>query len=163
MTRHFTALLAVAIATAATAMPIASHAATTSSPVRVASCEPRSHPFDQQAGYTVAMPPPGGENSGSDVYGHPFQRPPNVTRETPVLAISYTNQTQKPIKQIDFALVSNGTLVEEVRDVGTFAPGVQIKHEFGLKSLPSGTSKCIPLQASFADGTTWKNPKLPKM
>jgi hypothetical protein len=107
------------------------------------------------------MHPPGGEYSGSDVYAHPFHQP-NLTRETPIVAIDYTNQTQKPIKQIDFGIVSNGKLAAEVRDVGTFAPGVEIKHEFGLTSLPSGTSRCIPLQASFADGTTWRNPQLPK-
>lgn len=163
MTRNLTLLLTAAIVSVGTAVPLAAHAATASVPVRVAKCEPRAHPFDPASGYSTAYYRTAGPYSWYDVYGHPFQQP-HVTRATPILAIDYTNVTSKPIKQIDFGLVSGGKLVTEVRDVGTFAPGSEIKHEFGIteEALASGASQCVPLRSTFADGTTWKNPELPK-
>ena len=67
---------------------------------------------------------------------------------------------------IEFGLVANGRLVAEVRDVGTFSPGAEIKHQFGLNPnvfpLQTALSRCVPLRIIFADGTTWKNGHLPK-
>ena len=53
-------------------------------------------------------------------------------------------------------------MVAEVRDVGTFSPGAEIKHQFGLSPnvFPLGTSivECVPLKITFVDGSKWKNP-----
>src|ERR1700761_1135688 len=93
MTRHLTTVLAIAIASSVCALPVLTHAAT--SPVRVMKCEPRSHPFDPSSDFSPAHYPAGGPYQGwHDAYGHPF-RPQSVTRETPILAIDYTNQSSK--------------------------------------------------------------------
>ena len=69
------------------------------------------------------------------------------------------------MKQIEFGLIVRGSLVAEVKDVGTFSPGAEIKHKFGVSPniFPIQTSyaKCVPLHILFADGTKWKNPHLP--
>jgi hypothetical protein len=69
------------------------------------------------------------------------------------------------MKQIEFGLIVRGSLVAEVKDIGTFSPGAEIKHKFGVSSniFPIQTSyaKCVPLKILFVDGTKWKNPHLP--
>ena len=162
MTRNLTALLAAAVMGVAIAAPVWAQAATSSSPVRVARCEARSHPFDPPTGYTGGYFPPGGDNVWHDPYGHPFHQP-NITRATPTIAIDYTNLSPKPIKQVDFGVVSDGKLVTEVRDVGTFSPGTEIKHEFGAEEavLSATAPQCVPLRITFEDGTTWRNARVP--
>ena len=53
----------------------------------------------------------------------------------------------------------------EVRDVGTFSPGAEIKHKFGISTnvfpLQTGLPQCVPLGIQFEDGTKWRNPALP--
>ncbi len=96
------------------------------------------------------------------MYGHPFQQP-HIGPKTPILAIDYTNATSKPMKSIDFGLVSSGKLLTEVRDVGSFSPGTEIKREFGVSeaALSATSPQCVPLRITYTDGTTWRNPKLP--
>ena len=69
------------------------------------------------------------------------------------------------MKEIEFGLIVRGSLVAEVKDVGTFSPGAEIKHKFGVSKniFPIQTSyaKCVPLHILFVDGTKWKNPHLP--
>ena len=82
-----------------------------------------------------------------------------------MLGIDYTNKTQKVMREIEFGLIANGNLVAEVKDVGTFSPGIEIKHEFGISHnvfpLQTGLARCVPLRIKFADGTKWRNPRLP--
>jgi hypothetical protein len=98
------------------------------------------------------------------VYGYRYYQPP-VRTSNPTLNINYSNATEQTMKSIEFGLVANGNLVAEVKDVGTFSPGVEIKHEFGLSPnvfpLQTSLAKCIPLKITYADGTKWKNPRLP--
>jgi hypothetical protein len=102
----------------------------------------------------------------STVYGYRYYQPP-VRTSNPTLAIDYTNMTAKPMSEIEFGLVANGNLVAEVKDVGTFSPGVEIKHEFGLSPnvfpLQTSLARCVPLKIRFADGTKWRNPRLPAL
>jgi hypothetical protein len=69
------------------------------------------------------------------------------------------------MKQIEFGLIVSGSLVAEVKDVGTFSPGAEIKHKFGLSRnvfpLQTSYAKCVPLKIQFEDGSHWKNPHLP--
>jgi hypothetical protein len=85
----------------------------------------------------------------------------------PTLAIDYVNVTSEVMKEIEFGLVVHGNMVAEVKDVGTFSPGAEIKHEFGVSRniFPIQTSyaQCVPLKITFADGTRWKNPHLPAL
>lgn len=101
---------------------------------------------------------------GPSVYGYRYYQP-RVARAHPTLGIAYSNATEKVMKQIEFGLVANGNLVAEVKDVGTFSPGAEIKHEFGLSPnvfpLQTSLAECVPLKIAFEDGTKWKNPRLP--
>ena len=98
------------------------------------------------------------------VYGYRYYQPP-VRTQNPTLAIDYSNATDKVMKQIEFGLIAGGRLVAEVKDVGTFSPGAEIKHEFGLSPnvfpLQTSMTRCVPLRITFEDGTKWRNPRLP--
>jgi hypothetical protein len=135
-------------------------------PVKVTACDPRLN-----AMHTYAPPPPGfyplgGPYFWNDVYGYRYYQPP-IRSTNPTLSIDYSNATDTAMKEIEFGLIANGRLVAEVRDVGTFSPGITIKHEFGLNRnvfpLQTGLPQCVPLHITFADGTKWKNPHLPAL
>ncbi|HET9030580.1 MAG TPA: hypothetical protein VFN49_10400 [Candidatus Aquilonibacter sp.] len=93
---------------------------------------------------------------------YPVPLPPTAT-----LTVHYVNRTDKPMRTIDFGLMANGFLVARVRDVGTFSPGIEIKHELPLDTnvfpLQTGLPVCLPLEIGFVDGTTWSNPGLDVM
>lgn len=136
-------------------------------PVKVTTCDPRQN---QVTSYGPAWSPayyPGYPYYWNDVYGARYWQPAYVqSSSSPTLGIDYTNQTSKVMKQIEFGLIANGRLVAEVRDVGTFSPGVEIKHKFGLSEnvfpLQTGLPHCVPLRITFEDGTHWRNPRLPE-
>lgn len=119
--------------------------------------------------YVSGYYPAHGRYTWNDPYGRRYyQAPiPTSTTSSPELAIDFVNTASKPIKDIDFALVAKGYVVAEVRDVGTFSPGTEIKHRFGLNPnvfpLGTGLAQCVPLRASFADGTAWTSPHLPQL
>ena len=132
-------------------------------PVNVTTCDPAiNHPAPRP--FVPGYYPPG-SYYWQDVYGYRYHQPPY--ERTASLAIDYTNQSKKPMKQIEFGLVANGRLVAEVRDVGTFSPGVEIQHVFGLNPnvfpLRTGLAKCVPLKIEFVDGSKWRNPRLPAL
>jgi hypothetical protein len=101
----------------------------------------------------------------TDPYGLRYRQLP-VEPASGTLSIDYMNISTKVMKTIDFGLVARGELVAEVRDVGTFSPHAEIKHQFGLDPnvfpLRTALAQCVPLRIIFADGTTWKNAHLPK-
>ena len=84
----------------------------------------------------------------------------------PTMYIDFTNVTHKVMKDVVWGLVANGRLVAEARDVGTFSPGAEIKHKYGLSQnvfpLQTGLPHCIALRVTFADGTIVRNPNLPR-
>lgn len=100
------------------------------------------------------------------VYGDRYYQPP-LRSGNPTLSIDYANNTQQVMKSIEFGLVANGNLVAEVKDVGTFSPGIEIKHQFGISPnvfpISTGLPQCMPLKVVFADGTTWTNRHLPSL
>lgn len=101
-----------------------------------------------------------------NAYGYRYYQPP-VTTSNPTLLIDYTNISPKTMREVEFGLVARGTLIAEVKDVGTFSNGALIQHQFGLSPnvFPIGTGlpQCVPLKIKFADGTNWKNPHLPAL
>lgn len=143
---------------AATAVPHAS------SLVNVSVCNPKLN-VTQSGGFAGYAP---GYYRGpafwGDAYGGRYYQPP-VTTADPQLGIDYTNISSKAMHSIEFGLVANGILKAEVRDVGKFSPGAEIKHKFGISPnvFPIGTGlpQCVPLRITFADGTKWRNPQLP--
>jgi hypothetical protein len=148
------------------AMSAAAHV-TTPHPINVNNCSPQRNVSYNWAGYTPGFYGPavyGGYWGWPSVYGPTYyQAPP---QNHPTLGIDYVNATNVVMKQIEFGLIVRGDLVAEVKDVGTFSPGVEIKHEFGLSPnvfpLQTSFAKCVPLKITFEDGSKWKNPHLPR-
>ena len=137
-------------------------------PIKVNTCNPQRNHYVATgyapAYYPVGMNPYWGWPS---VYGYRYYQYPVSSTSNPTLGIDYVNSTEIVMKDIEFGLIANGRLVAEVRDVGTFSPGVEIKHEFGLNRnvfpLGTGLPQCVPLKITFADGSKWKNPHLPAL
>jgi hypothetical protein len=152
-------VIAAACATPALAVQTVRH------PVKVTTCNPSRNVMYTGGGWTPGYYP-ANPFYFPTVYGYTYYQPP-VRTQNPTLAIDYTNATQHTMKQIEFGLVANGNLVAEVKDVGTFSPGVEIKHEFGLSSnvFPLQTSmvRCMPLKITFADGSKWRSSHLPRL
>jgi len=166
MLRSFSALSAVAAF--ALLVGAATPAAMAKTPVHVMKCDPIApRTTVNYAGFTPAFYPPG-PYYWNDPYGYRYRQYPlsAMTSTTGAqLAIHYVNVTPAPIKQIDFGLVAKGILVAEVRDVGTFSHGAEIKHTFGLNPnvfpISTGLPECVPLRVTYANGTVWHNPRLP--
>lgn len=161
MRRHFLPLAAAAFASlllfGATPSTHGSHL------IKVSNCEPKLN-LKQSGRYSRYYVPVVWRGAWVDPYGRRYYEPP-VSTTNPELGIHYTNISDKPMRSIEFGLVAKGNLVAEVRDVGTFSPGAEIKHRFGISEnvFPIGTGlpQCVPLRIAFADGTTWTNPSLP--
>jgi hypothetical protein len=140
-----------------------------SHPIKVNVCNPKRNHY-MATGYTPAFYPGGYGYYGRywgwpSVYGPTYYQYP--VQGEPTLGIDYVNVTSVVMKEIEFGLVVRGDLVAEVKDVGTFSPGAEIKHEFGISPnvFPIQTSyaECVPLKITFADGSKWKNPHLPAL
>ncbi len=145
-------------------IPVTAGAVVQRHPVHVTTCQPSRNVM--VTGGWVPGFYPAGPYYWPSVYGYRYYQPPVRTSE-PTLNIDYTNATQQTMKSIEFGLIANGNLVAEVKDVGTFSPGVEIKHQFGLSRnvfpLQTALPQCVPLKITFADGTKWKNPHLPAL
>ena len=126
---------------------------TPGSNVTVQECSPHRH----TAGY------PG--HPWIDPYGNIHGRE-NFPYTVGFLAVAYMNDARKPASEIDFGLVSRGSLIALAKDVGTFSPGARISHEFSLdpEVFPIGTQfpYCAVLRVKYADGTEWRNPDPPQ-
>jgi hypothetical protein len=81
------------------------------------------------------------------------------------LAVDYTNEAAIPATEIDFGLVARGYMVATANDVGTFSPGIAIRHEFAVSQelfpLGTGILACVVLRVKYADGSVWHNPEPP--
>lgn len=104
--------------------------------------------------------------------GHPWIDPYGVYHSVSgfpyaigFLGIAYTNNAPVAAKEIQFGLVSRGSLIALAKDVGTFDPGAAINHEFSLdpEVFPIGTALpyCAVLDIKYVDGSEWHNPNPP--
>ena len=160
-------------------MPAVAHAQATSThvaaamththmthPIKVTTCNPQRNTY-MSGGYVPAYYPGGRYWGWPSVYGMGYSYYSYPVQGNPTLNIDYSNATDIVMKDIEFGLVVRGNLVAEVRDVGTFSPGAEIKHEFGISRnvfpLQTSFQECVPLKITFADGTKWKNPHLPAL
>ena len=136
-----------------------------SSNIKVSRCDPQQGNTFVSSAYVPGYYPVG-RYYWTDVYGRRFYQPA-VTRTNPELSIDYTNEGAKVATQIEFGLVARGHLVAEVRDVGTFSPGAEIKHRFGLSPnvfpIGTGLAQCVPLRITYQDGTKWRSHRLPAL
>jgi hypothetical protein len=160
-----TVALAAALAGATSGTLLAQPATASGPMVRVSTCDPQR---------SVAAPAYSGFSPGyypfapyywTDPYGFQYRQYPAMPTNG-TLSIDYRNVTSRVMTTIDFGLVARGRLVAEVRDVGKFSPNAEIKHQFGLSNnvfpLRTALVSCIPLHIVFADGSSWKNPHLPR-
>ena len=133
--------------------------------IKVALCHPTQGSTYVSPGFVPAYYPARPYYWG-DVYGRGYYQP-TVSTTNPQLAIDYTNVGTKVAKVIEFGLIARGQLVAEVRDVGTFSPGAEIKHKFGLSRnvfpLGTGLPQCLPLRITYEDGTKWRSRHLPAL
>jgi hypothetical protein len=160
MRRYFLPLAAATFAAALLGVAQTSHG---SHLIKVSNCDPRLN-LRQSGSFPRFYTPVVWRGRWVDPYGRRYYEPP-VSTTNPELGIHYTNISDRPMTSIEFGLVAKGNLVAEVRDVGTFSPGAEIRHRFGISEnvFPIGTGlpQCVPLRIAFADGTMWTNPRLP--
>jgi len=78
----------------------------------------------------------------------------------PVAAeIAFTNQGTAAATDVVFALESDsGYVLDTYNDVGTFAPGVAVRHSFNDHNDATEGQQVVVAKATFADGTVWTNP-----
>lgn len=124
---------------------------TQGSQIAVETCNPHRHVSGQRHAWI-------------DPYGN--LRDATVFRiEDGFLGIDYRNEAKVPATEVDFGLVARGALIATARDLGTFSPGVTIRHEFVISQevFPIGTDfpYCAVLHVKYADGTSWRNPNPP--
>jgi hypothetical protein len=131
--------------------------------ITVSNCTPALN-LSQTGGGFAGWAPGWRGGPWGDPWGATFVQPP-VTTTMPQLAIGYMNISHKTMTEIEFGLVANGVLLAEVRDVGTFTPHAKIEHRFGISAnvfpIRTGLPQCPALRVTFADGTKWRNPRLP--
>ena len=158
--------LVVALVFFALAAPAAGQQTTipfTTKMFKVTRCDPKANLVTSYPGYAPGFYP-ARPYYWRDPYGYGFYQPP-VTSASPTLSIDFTNVTHKVMKMVEWGLVANGRLIAEARDVGTFSPGAEIKHQYGLSPnvfpLQTGLPHCIALRVEFADGALVHNPNLP--
>jgi hypothetical protein len=81
------------------------------------------------------------------------------------LGIDFQNDAKTTMTEIDFGLVVRDTLVATAKDIGTFSPGIAIKHEFVISRevFPIGTAYpyCAVLRVKYSDRSEWHNPNPP--
>ena len=79
------------------------------------------------------------------------------------IRIEFVNESTKTADLVNFAIDSNGQQFV-IRDVGTFSPGISIKHEFKngygqafvLPAFIAPHVKCSVSSVKFTDGTLWE-------
>ena len=99
-----------------------------------------------------------------DPYGRAHY-PGVFPRDEGFLGINYQNDAKVVASEIDFGLVVRGSLVALATDLGTFSPGIEIRHEFVISRevFPIGTAfpYCAVLRVKYNDGSEWHNPNPP--
>lgn len=159
--------LALALIVFASSAPAAAqqHQLFTKKLFKVSRCDAEANVSTTYSGYTPGFYPYARPFYWGDPYGYGFYQPP-VTTTNPTMYVDFTNITNKVMKDVVWGLVANGRLVAEARDVGTFSPGAEIKHKYGISinafPLQTALPQCIALAVTFADGTHYRNPNLPQ-
>jgi len=125
---------ALTIASATPATPGSSVGVYTTLPVAVAACEQ------------------------SSISLNPSLEGPAVALQLDNLRISFVNRAALKATDVRFAVSTpNGT--QTIEDVGSFAPGAQITHNFAPAQTGlnfSDPAKCAVQSVTFSNGSTWQ-------
>jgi len=136
----FTAPLLTGIASALTiastgpAAPAGSVGVYTTLPVAVAACEQ------------------------SSISLNPALEGPAIALQLDNLRISFVNRAALKATDVRFAVSTPGG-TQTIEDVGSFAPGAQITHNFALARTGlnfSDPAKCAVQSVTYSDGSTWQ-------
>jgi len=131
---------------------------------KISRCDAQQNVATTYSGYVPGYYPYARPWFWGDPYGYGFYQPP-ITTSNPTMYVDFTNTSDKVMKDVVWGLVANGRLVAEAKDVGTFSPGAEIKHKYGISEnvfpLQTGLPQCIALAITFQDGTHLVNPNLP--
>jgi hypothetical protein len=73
-----------------------------------------------------------------------------------LITVAFTNQNDTPATDIVFALESDGKVIDRFEDVGSYAKGETIRHNFEDTQIANGQQLSVE-KATFADGTVWSN------
>lgn len=88
-----------------------------------------------------------------------------IEEEDSFLMIHFRNTATAVAREIDFGLVARDALVDKVKDVGTFSPGILIEHKFKVSRdifpLRTALPYCAVLRVRYEDGRVWNNPSPP--
>jgi hypothetical protein len=75
------------------------------------------------------------------------------------ISLAFANTSNMTANEVVFEL-NAGNAARQIRDIGSFAPGVTIRHAFyDLSASPDQQIKVIKVQ--YADGSTWSNADMP--
>jgi hypothetical protein len=75
--------------------------------------------------------------------------------------IAFTNEGSSAATEVVFALESeSGYVLDTYNDVGSFAPGVAVRHSFNDHNDASNGEQVVVAKATFADGSVWTNPNV---
>jgi hypothetical protein len=74
--------------------------------------------------------------------------------------IAFTNQNDLPATEVVFVLETHGYVLDRFYDVGSFAPGIKIRHSFAENESTTDLRVAVE-RATFADGTAWDNAGVP--
>ena len=73
-------------------------------------------------------------------------------------SVTYRNTSSKPMVSADFAIVMHGVIEAAAQDLHNLAPGDGNTTRFLLDDPHVYHPRCVPLRATYADGSTWINP-----
>lgn len=128
-----TTLAAIAALLVAGALPLAASAQTQDAPIHIDNV----HIYQQESPDDQQSLPPGFAD------------------------VAFTNRSSQPATKVEFALVSDdGAVLGRHTDVGSFASGVTIRHQFPDEDTLDERQSVIVAAVTFADGSTWSNPDL---
>lgn len=103
------------------------------------------------AAYTEQNPISVGNVYGSE--GH--EKTPGVVR------IEFQNTADAAAREVTFLVNDAAGNRAEVEDVGTFAKGVTIRHEFHVAKVTDGATATV-VHVELADGSSWDAPLAPQ-
>jgi hypothetical protein len=70
------------------------------------------------------------------------------------VSLQFQNTNTVAATEVVFELDVNGAKVSRFNDIGSFAPGVTIKHAF-LNTSADGNAQLSVVKVKFADGSVW--------
>jgi hypothetical protein len=72
------------------------------------------------------------------------------------ISLEFRNTSAVPATRVTFEVDAWGSPVHRIEDVGTFAQGATIRHDFPNSSNVPGETVSVAA-VTFADGTVWQN------